>query len=78
MKIFRKWVNQPSNLQPHHELHGMEVLYDPDEKRIYFTSGNIISQQIDPSVLSDGWPSCIPQTVKSGNEFLHGWSRMSS
>ena len=56
MKIVRKWIDQPSTLQPYHKLHGMEVLYDPDEKRIYFTSGNIISQQIDPSVLCDGCP----------------------
>jgi hypothetical protein len=54
-KIVRKWINQPSTLQPFHKLHGMNVLYDPDEERVYFTSGDVISQQIDPIALSDGW-----------------------
>ena len=51
----RKWINQPSTLQPHHELHGVNVLYDEKSKRIYFLSGDVISQNIDPLALSDGW-----------------------
>ncbi len=39
-------MNKPSTLQQSHKLHGMEVLYDPDEKRVVFHSNNI-SQQID-------------------------------
>lgn len=54
----RKWINQPSTLQPHHDLHGTNVLalheYD-DTWMIYFLSGNIVNQQIHGSCLSNGW-----------------------
>ena len=56
--IQRKWINQPSMLQPYHNLHGMNVLYDTEDKRIYFLEGqqgNIVSQLIDPIALSDDW-----------------------
>ena len=53
--VVRAWVNQPSTLQPYHELHGQNVLYSPKEKRIYFLSGAVISQEIDPLALSKGW-----------------------
>lgn len=55
MQLLRKWINQPSTLQPLHELHGTNVLYDASEEVIYFLSGPVISQQIIPIVLSDGW-----------------------
>jgi len=55
-RIVRKWINQPSALQPYHKLDGARVLYDVDNEVVYFTEGNVISQQIDPLVLSDGWP----------------------
>ena len=54
-KILRAWINQPSTLQSYHKYHGMNVLYDADEKRIYFLSGDVISMQIDPTVLEIGW-----------------------
>jgi hypothetical protein len=54
-RILRKWVNQPSTLQQYHKLHGKRVLFDPNEEVIYFTEGDVISQQIDPLALSDGW-----------------------
>jgi hypothetical protein len=58
-QIKRMWVNQPSMLQPFHRLHGVRVLavaeYD-DTMRVYFTSGRVISQQMNRLCLSDGWP----------------------
>jgi hypothetical protein len=54
----RKWVNQPSTLQPYHALHGTNVLavHERDgTDRIYFLSGDVISQEIDPMALSEGW-----------------------
>ena len=55
----RMWINQPSTLQPYHNLHGVRVLaiheYD-STWQIYFLSGDVISQQIDRLALSDGWP----------------------
>ena len=60
MTLQRMWVNQPSTLQPHHDLHGTNVLahleYD-DTMRVYFLSGPVISQQMSRLALSDGWPS---------------------
>ena len=53
--IVRAWINQPSTLQPYHKYHGLNVLYDGDEKRIYFLSGAVISMEIDPTVLEIGW-----------------------
>lgn len=54
----RMWVNQPSALQQYHALHGTNVLAvreDAATCRIYFLSGPIVSQQIDPLALSEGW-----------------------
>ena len=54
----RMWINQPSTLQALHALHGTNVLAIPeydDTVRIYFLSGNTISQQVSKNVLSDGW-----------------------
>lgn len=54
----RKWVNQPSTLQPLHHLNGTNVLavheYD-DTWSIFFLSGDIVSQQCSGAALSDGW-----------------------
>ena len=55
----RMWVNQPSTLQPLHELHGTCVLACPDTdrtKRAYFLSGDVIDMQIPRKALSEGWP----------------------
>lgn len=54
----RMWVNQPSNLQPLHKLHGTNVLACTEYNAImkmYFLNGPIISQQCDVSCLSEGW-----------------------
>lgn len=55
-RLHRMWVNQPSELQPYHHLHGELVLYSKEDKVIYFLHGDIINQQIDPMALSTGWP----------------------
>ncbi len=56
----RMWVNQPSKLQPHHDKHGMNVLAIREEgheslMRVYFLSGNTLSQQMPRLSLSEGW-----------------------
>lgn len=56
--LTRMWINQPSTLEPLHALHGTNVLAiaeNPTTTRIYFLSGNIISQQVSPRCLSEGW-----------------------
>lgn len=58
MNLQRMWINQPSTLQQHHDLHGTNVLayreYD-ETWRVYFLSGNVISQQMLGRTLSPGW-----------------------
>lgn len=54
----RAWVNQPSTLQPRHNLNGTNVLvvHEYDETwRAYFLSGEVESTQIDGLCLSPGW-----------------------
>ena len=61
--IHRMWINQPSKLQHHHDLHGTNVLvYSEDSKNsnnpivvVYFLSGDVISQRMFRSALSLGW-----------------------
>jgi hypothetical protein len=58
----RYWVNQPSSLQPDHNLHGSLVigpreLPNNGHVTVYFTEGNIISSMVRVSALSPGWPS---------------------
>jgi len=56
--VERMWINQPSMLQPYHGLHGTNVLAtreSDDTCIIYFLSGDVTSQQIDPIALSKGW-----------------------
>lgn len=66
MKLKRMWVNQPSTLQQHHDLHGTRVLahqeYE-DTWTVYFVSGPVVSQQMFRSCLSDGWPEKVPTKV---------------
>jgi len=56
----RMWINQPSKDQILHELHGTNVLADDKDTtdkliRIYFLSGDVISQDCIKICLSDGW-----------------------
>jgi hypothetical protein len=56
----RMWINQPSTLQPHHSMHGVNVLAceeRPGTMRVYFLSGNVVSQEMFSNCLSLGWRS---------------------
>lgn len=63
-ELRRMWINQPSKHQPHHALHGTNVLAQQehgDVIRIFFLSGDVISQQVSRAHLSEGWrPSAPP------------------
>jgi hypothetical protein len=61
MYLERVWINQPSTSQKHHALHGTRVLYSSMDKRVWFLEGSVVSQEIDPSVLSKGWPTTEPE-----------------
>lgn len=67
-ELTRMWINQPSTLQPHHALHGTNVLAVPeygDTMRIYFLSGNTISMQVSRLALSKGWLPSNEANLKS-------------
>lgn len=52
------WINQPSTLNPHHDLHGTNVLAQLEyghTYRVYFLSGDVVSQQLPQQALSEGW-----------------------
>lgn len=54
----RMWINQPSTLQPLHRMHGVNVLAVEEYKgtmRVYFLSGDVVSQQVFTRCLSPGW-----------------------
>lgn len=53
----RMWINQPSTLQTHHDLHGLNVLAvdEGHTYRVYFLDGDIISMQVNKLALSTGW-----------------------
>lgn len=57
MDIQRMWINQPSSLQPLHNLHGTNVLAvrEGTDWRIYFLNSDVISQQAPLTSLSEGW-----------------------
>ena len=66
MNLRRMWINQPSTIQGFHKLHGKLVLATRpplgDRRRfvqVYFTDGDIISQELPWSILSDGWPEYL-------------------
>ncbi|QIB67145.1 hypothetical protein [Kineobactrum salinum] len=55
------WINQPSSLQDHHDLHGTLVLAAQppaggQHAQIWFTEGDVISMVVKTNVLSLGWP----------------------
>jgi hypothetical protein len=59
MSIERMWVNQPSTLQPLHNLHGTCVLAEEDGEgfaRIWFLKGPVANQRAPWLALSNGWP----------------------
>ena len=54
----RMYIDQPSTLQPLHALHGTNVLAEEEADkvmRVYFLSGDIVSQQVPKLCLSEGW-----------------------
>ena len=59
----RMWINQPSTLQPYHELHGTNVLAIPGRPNyfwVYYLTNNtngrdIISNEVHSIALSNGW-----------------------
>lgn len=60
----RMWINQPSTLQPYHNLHGINVLAIPGRTNNYYwvyfltndTNGrDIESMEVHRMALSDGW-----------------------
>lgn len=60
--IRRAWINQPSSLQPLHDLHGARVLlvdYDQDSASVvtYFVdNGPTVSGVYPKTCFSFGWP----------------------
>lgn len=62
--IRRMWINQPSTLQPLHDLHGVNVLAYPeydDTFRCFHLSGECVSFHASRSCLSEGWkPESAP------------------
>lgn len=54
----RMYIDQPSKNQLLHKLHGVNVLAVKETDlcmRVYFLSGEIISQQVPNICLSEGW-----------------------
>lgn len=69
----RMWVNQPSTIQPYHDLNGLRVLAHHeygDTWRVYFLAGPIVSQQIHQSALSGGWPATTAATPNDYQQIL--------
>lgn len=59
-ELRRMWINQPSTAQRLHSRHGENVLALPEGDRLFrvwFLSGDVISQQVNREVLSSGWRS---------------------
>lgn len=58
VEIKRMWIDQPSTLQDYHKLNGTNVLAYHEygnTMRVYFLSGDVISQQMPILALSNGW-----------------------
>jgi hypothetical protein len=57
-------------LQNYHGLHGTLVLAHHEHGktwRVYFTSGDVISQQVTSDALSEGWPIHLRSKLPSNN-----------
>ena len=57
MRVYRGWVNQPSTLQPLHELSGTRCIVVDYSDRctvdIYFTEGNVHSMRVPRLCISE-------------------------
>lgn len=54
----RFWINQPSTLQPCHDMHGLNVIAENGDSEfvdVYFLDGETWSARIQRSALSKGW-----------------------
>lgn len=56
----RRWINQPSKLQPDHDLHGTNVFLlnnDPNDKYcdVLVVKGSFNTMRIAKLSLSNGW-----------------------
>lgn len=56
----RVWINQPSTLQTHHNLHGTKVLVDFSKDKsspdVYFLGRGVHRMRVSAEALSSGWP----------------------
>lgn len=53
--VYRGWINQPSTLQPLHNLHGKRCIVVPDTNgmvTIWFADGPTRSMRVDPNCVS--------------------------
>lgn len=72
----RMWINQPSTLQPLHHLDGTNVLaqYEYGSTwRVWFLSGNVVSQQVLQSALSKGWHTMNEATEAKTTSIVGNW-----
>ena len=51
----RRWINQPSTLQPYHRWHGVNVLFDRLKDRAWFLSGPVSNITCESRYTSPGW-----------------------
>ena len=77
--LARYWVNQPSTLQPHHNLHGVNLIAEttPDSDgivRAYMVEGDTISMNIQKGSLCGGWKPVNSGTVKLHCDIRFGGS----
>ena len=62
---YRAWIDQPSTLQPHHEMHGVKcIAVDDDDtgegySTIYFVDGPLHSMTVQRSALVRVKPSSV-------------------
>ncbi len=57
----RLWINQPSTLQPLHNMHGQRVILiryedNGDFVQVAPISGNTLTMRVSVLCLSEGWP----------------------
>ena len=58
LRVARVFINCPSTLQPHHDLHGrrcIAVYGNPrvETVQVFFTEGAVVSMEIHPMYLSE-------------------------
>lgn len=74
-ELTRMWINQPSTLDPHHALHGNNVLarrVTVDAMEIFFLAGDEVSLQVGLNVVSPGWRPLTSATNEEVVEVVAG------